>query len=271
MREDYDEVVAEYYDEEANTFEQRAEENHVLMWLRDEFREITLSFKPRQMLEIGYGPGLDMTWFADREETEIVHGVDISPEFHEIVKGKALKRNDSKVIPHIGSAEDIVSVIGERGVDTVFVYFGALNTSKDLKKVAAGISQVLEPGGVAILTFVNRWYLFDILWNALLLRPRKSLARLGEIWTGYSPTRSLPSRCYSAREIRRSFQPYLDLAEQRGYCILHPAWYRKHWAPKGSIRSRLLRRIDYFLQWTPFWNFGEYSLYVFENPNMDAK
>ena len=76
-----------------------------------------------------------------------------------------------------------MSVIGERGVDTVFVYFGALNTSKDLKKVAAGISQVLEPGGVAILTFVNRWYLFDILWNALLLRPRKSLARLGEIWT----------------------------------------------------------------------------------------
>ena len=56
-----------------------------------------------------------------------------------------------------------------------------------------------------------------------------------------------------------------------GICILHPAWYRKHWAPKGSIRSRLLRRIDYFLQWTPFWNFGEYSLYVFENPNMDAK
>ena len=271
MREDYDEVVAEYYDEEASTFEQRAEENHVLMWLRDEFREITLSFKPRQMLEIGYGPGLDMTWFADRKETEIVHGVDISPEFHEIVKGKALKRNDSKVIPHIGSAEDVVSVIGEDSVDTVFVYFGALNTSKDLKKVAAGISRVLEPGGVAILTFVNRWYLFDILWNALLLRPRKSLARLGKIWTGYSPTRNLPSTCFSAREIRRSFQPYLDLAEQRGYCICHPAWYRKHWAPEGSIRSRLLRRIDYFLQWTPFWNFGEYSLYVFENPNMDAK
>ena len=111
MREDYDEVVADYYNEEASTFEQRAEENHVLMWLRDDFREITLSFKPRKLLEIGYGPGLDMTWFADREETEIVHGVDISPEFHEIVKGKALKRNDSKIIPHIGSAEDIVGVI----------------------------------------------------------------------------------------------------------------------------------------------------------------
>ena len=42
MREDYDEVVADYYNEEASTFEQRAEENHVLMWLRDDFREITL-------------------------------------------------------------------------------------------------------------------------------------------------------------------------------------------------------------------------------------
>ena len=140
MREDYNEAVAEYYNEEASTFEQRAEENHVLMWLRDEFREVTLSFKPRKMLEIGYGPGLDMNWFADREETEIVHGVDISPEFYEIVKEKALKRNDSKVNPHIGSAEDIVSVIGEKSVDMVFVYFGALNTSKDLKKVAEGAS-----------------------------------------------------------------------------------------------------------------------------------
>ena len=27
MREDYDEVVADYYNEEASTFEQRAEEN----------------------------------------------------------------------------------------------------------------------------------------------------------------------------------------------------------------------------------------------------
>ena len=49
------------------------------------------------------------------------------PSSNEIVKGKALKRNDSKLIPHIGSAEDIVSVIGERGVDTVFVYL-ALST-----------------------------------------------------------------------------------------------------------------------------------------------
>ena len=47
MREDYDEVVAEYYNEEAST-EQRAEENpNVGM--------ISGTFKPRKLLEIGYG------------------------------------------------------------------------------------------------------------------------------------------------------------------------------------------------------------------------
>ena len=271
MIENYNKVVAEYYDDEARTFERRARENHVLKSLRDEFRKITLSWNPRRMLEIGYGPGLDMVWFADREDIEEVHGVDISPEFHKLVVDKSLERNDSKVVAHLGSAEDILDFVGESSVDTVFVYFGALNTSNDLTGVAEKISRVLEPRGVAVLTFVNRWYLFDILWNALLLRPIKSFARLRSVWTGYSPTRVLPSRCLSAREVKRDFQPYMNLVQRRGFCILHPAWYRKHWAPNGSIRSRILYWIDSILQRTPFWNLGEYSLYVFESSKSEIK
>ena len=75
-----------------------AAENHVLlMTLRNDFREFTLSRRPKKMLEIGYGPGLDMTWFGDREDIEIVHGVDISriPEDNE---NKARQRGDGKIL-----------------------------------------------------------------------------------------------------------------------------------------------------------------------------
>ena len=267
MNQRYNDVVADYYDFEADSFEKRAGENHVLMTLRDSFREITLSRNPRKMLEIGYGPGLDMTWFADRDEVEIVHGVDISPKFQSIVLRKSQERKDNKLFPRVGSAEEIRKIIGRSSVDTIFVYFGALNTVSDLGLVAKEFSKVLKPGGTATLTFVNRWYLFDILWNILLLRPKMAFARLKSGWSGYSPTRSLPSHCPSAREVIEAFRPHLRIVERRGYCIFHPAWYRKHWAPHGSMRSRCLYFLDRMIQFTPFWNIGEYSLYVFELPD----
>ncbi len=269
MESDYNEIVAEYYDFEADSFERRAGENHVLMTLRNDFREFTLSRRPKKMLEVGYGPGLDMTWFADRDDIEIVHGVDISPEFQRIVENKARQRGDGKILPNLGSAEDIVEIVGESTVDTVYVYFGALNTAKDLESVASAISKVLKPGGSAILTFVNRWYLFEIFWNILLLRPRRAFSRLRPVWNGYSPTRSLPSYCPTAREIGRKFGQFLNPVYRKGYCILHPAWYRKHWAPFNSVRSRSLYLIDRILQRTPLWNFGEYSLYIFESTDKE--
>ncbi len=266
MREGYHDEVAAYYDEESDSFEQRAGQNHVLEDLRGFFRTITLAHAPRRMLEIGYGPGLDMTWFADRPEIEIVHGVDLTPGFHRIVKRKAEARGDGRMVPHLASAESAPDVLGKEAVDTVIVFFGALNTTENLDAAADAVHDVLQPGGTAVLTFVNKWYLFDILWHLATLRPRKAVARLRTVWGGYSPTRHLPSRCFSSRAVHRSFGRKMRRVQRHGFCIVHPAWYRHHWAPAGSLRGRFGHRIDRWLRWTPFWNLGEYSLYVYERP-----
>ena len=84
MSSDYQKSVADYYDEEASTFEDRAGNNPVLSELRRQFREVVLAGEIDTILEIGYGPGLDMVWFAQREETSLVHGLDITPNFHSI-------------------------------------------------------------------------------------------------------------------------------------------------------------------------------------------
>ena len=262
----YHDEVAAYYDAEAHDFEARAGQNHVLEAMRREFRSVTCAYRPSKMLEIGYGPGLDMLWFADQPGVEVVHGVDLTPTFHEIVMAKARARDDDRVRPLLGSAEDVGDLLPTSSVDTVFVFFGALNTTDDLGHAAAQIASTLEPGGRAVLTFVNRWYLFEILWNLATLRPRKGLARLREVWGGYSPTRHLASSCRSSREVHRAFGPHLKRVERHGYSILHPAWYRAHWAPLGGWRHRILSRIDRVLDRTFLWRYGEYALYVYERP-----
>jgi SAM-dependent methyltransferase len=264
MREEYHDDVAAYYDGESDDFEQRAGQNHVLEDLRRYFREVTMEFDPRSMVELGYGPGLDMMWFADQPNVDVIHGLDVTPGFHRIVRAKAEARGDSKIVPHLAPADQAAAVLGEQAVDTVIVFFGALNTTKDLELAAEAIHDVLRPGGRAILTFVNRWYLFDILWNLATLRPRRAVARLRSVWGGYSPTRHLPSRCPSARRVHRAFGRRMRRKRRQGFCIVHPAWYRHHWAPPGSLRNRWGHRVDRALRWTPFWNLGEYSLYVYE-------
>ena len=216
------------------------------------------------LLEIGYGPGLDMVWFAKQPQVAKVSGLDITPEFFKIVSKKA--ESHPNITPYLGGPEQALDFIEPSTVDTIYVFFGALNTTADLERAAVGMASVLKPGGRLVATFVNKWYAFDILWNALTLRPKKAIARLKKVWGGYSPTRFLASRCYSSRQVHAAFSKHLVRKRRLGFCITHPAWYRHHWAPKGSLRSKWLYAFDGLLQWTPAWNAGEYSLYLYEKP-----
>tara|TARA_B100000900_G_scaffold296550_2_gene255137 strand:+ start:312 stop:1112 length:801 start_codon:yes stop_codon:yes gene_type:complete len=262
--EDYHKSVADYYDEEAETFEGRAQQNHVLGTLRNRFRDVVLEGEVGHLLEIGYGPGLDMVWFVKQPDVAKVSGLDITSEFFKIVKTKA--ESHANMEPHLGGPEQALEFIGEGTVDAVYVFFGALNTTADLERAVEGMAAVLKPGGRIVATFVNKWYAFDILWNVMTLRPKKAFARLRKVWGGYSPTRYLASRCYSSREVHAAFGKHLKRTRRMGFCITHPAWYRHHWAPSGGLRSRLLFAFDSLLQWTPAWNAGEYTLYVYEKP-----
>tara|TARA_B100001093_G_scaffold388694_1_gene374826 strand:- start:4036 stop:4836 length:801 start_codon:yes stop_codon:yes gene_type:complete len=262
--ETYHKSVADYYDDEAESFESRANENHVLKTLRDEFRSVVFRGNVGHLLEIGYGPGLDMVWFAKRDEVTMVNGLDITPEFHKIVSKKA--ELHPKMNPLLGGPEDSLTNLKPNSIDTIYVFFGALNTCADLQNAASEMSKILKPGGRIVATFVNKWYAFDILWNLATLRPKKAISRLKRVWGGYSPTRFLASRCYSARQIHGFFKHDFNKINRIGYCITHPAWYRHHWAPFQSLRSRFFYSLDSLLQWTPFWNMGEYSLYIYEKP-----
>jgi len=259
----YYHTVAAYYDQESERFEEHYRNNRILQRLRDDFRRITEQYPFQSCLEIGYGPGLDLRYFAEKYPDRCVRGIDVSSGMWRQACANLQHLAAADVRADIGTPEELSRLYPDQRFDLIYCYYGALNTVTDLDVVAGRLRHHLSDQGVMVLTFVNRWYLFDMVWNLLRLRWRKSVARLQPEWPGYAPQRPLASRCRSSREIKRAFQPWFTLVERKGYSILYPAWFRHRFIDGSSYLGRLLWRIDQLFNKTVFWNCGEYSLYVF--------
>jgi SAM-dependent methyltransferase len=258
--------VADYYDQDVDFgFEQRANENPLLEKIRDDFRAITVKYPFNDVLEIGCGPGFDLAWFAETYPENSFTGIDISPKMVELAKTRIKSRGleNAKVFVH--DERGMKEQFGEASFDLVYVYFGALNTVSDLSKTADDIRSLLQPGGYAVLTFVNKWYLREMFVQALKLNFKVAFARLRKEWGGYSPNRHLPSRCYSPKEILESF-PGFELIERKGYSIFFPAWYNPHKVKGRMGKANKLWDRDERLQQTSWWSKGEYTLFVFRKP-----
>jgi SAM-dependent methyltransferase len=147
--------------------------------------------------------------------------------------------------------------------DLGYVFFGALNTTRNLQDAADRLYDRLKPGGHLILTFVNRWYIAEFVISLLKLRWKTAFARLGQEWPGYTPERPLPSRCMSPGMVRRAFGREGELLRRRGFCITYPAWYRHHIAQRLGRLAEPLWQLDAWLARTPAWHLGEYALYVY--------
>ncbi|MBN2356560.1 class I SAM-dependent methyltransferase [candidate division KSB1 bacterium] len=261
---DYYHQVASYYDEEADVFEQHYRNNPVLQRLRNDFRLVSESYPFQSALEIGCGPGIDLDYFARKYPHRQFYGIDVSPAMVAQARAKLARLSRQNAVAEVGTPESIVDLFDGRRFDLIYCYFGALNTVPDLKQTAMLLSQALSEQGTMVLTFVNRWYWFDIVWNMLRLRWRRAWARPLNLWRGYAPNRPLTSDCRSAREIKRAFKPVAKLQRRKGYSILFPAWYRQAFIPTRGMLGKVLWRLDQLMNHTLFWNLGEYSLYVFK-------
>ena len=259
----YYEKVAAYYDFDSRNFEERANQNAVLGRIRQEFRNVSDRYVTGNVLEIGCGPGLDLMYWARQKPSAQLYGIDVSPGMLEQARRNCERAGLTNVRTGLGTVEDVDELFPATRFDFVFCYFGALNTTRDLTEAAAVIHRILKPGAFAVLTFVNRWYLFEIAWNLLQGRWQRARARLQPVWGGYANTRTLESRCYSPGDIQRSFSRFFSISFPRGYSIVYPAWYRhERWVKCWPRFCEVLWRVDACLNVTPGWRFGEYALYV---------
>jgi SAM-dependent methyltransferase len=260
---DFYDYVAGYYDKDVELgFESWAKENPLLEKIRNDFRQITTRYPFKNALEIGCGPGFDVTWFAREFPDRHITGIDISPKMVESAKKRISSMNLSNAEVMVSDERDLPKHFKSETFDLIFVYFGALNTVPDLGFAARQINNLLKPGGYTVLTFVNKWYLREMIVQALKMNFKTAFARLREDWGGYSPERHLPSRCYSPKQIRKTFADF-SLLERKGYSILFPAWYNFSKFLDQEEKTEKLWNMDHRLQNTPFWSAGEYTLFVF--------
>lgn len=259
----YHTAVGAYYNEDARLgFESRALANQSLERIRADFRSYVTRYNPRSALEIGCGPGFDALWFAQTFPTAKLTAIDVSDEMVAMTKARTVTHQN---VTATQATEQNLNTLDDKPFDMVYVFFGALNTVPNLTRAAENIHDVMAPGGVAVLTFVNKWYLRELIVNLLKLKPRTAFARLRAVWGGYSTNRHLESRCYSHAYIRACFGQFTEAAHQ-GYSIVFPAWYNDHKLASNPKKADRLWRIDRWLNRTFLWPFGEYTLFVFQKP-----
>ena len=134
------EIVSEYYDQDADFgFEERAASNPLLERIRNDFRKITVEYPFSNALEIGCGPGLDIEWFAQQFPDKQFVGIDISEKMIDLAGRRVAKSNLTNATVKVGDERTLKDLRKEGLFDLVYVYFGALNTVKDLSSAAEQI------------------------------------------------------------------------------------------------------------------------------------
>jgi ubiquinone/menaquinone biosynthesis C-methylase UbiE len=264
QKKDYYKEVAAYYDQDAHLgFEERANVNIILEKIRNDFRKITTNYDFSNALEIGCGPGFDIAWFAQTFPDKNFTAVDISPEMIRLTKNRLEKAELENAKALVSDERNLISHFGEESFDLIYVYFGALNTVADLTKSAEIIHRLLKKDGKAVLTFVNKWYMRELIVQMLKLNFKTAFARLGKTWGGYSVDRHLESHCYSPSFIKKSFSQF-KLLKRKGYSIFFPPWYNQHKIKNNPQKEAQLWEKDQKAQNSFLWSKGEYTLFVFQ-------
>lgn len=255
-------TVATYYDQDVDYgFESKAESNPLLDRIRSDFRAISSKYPFNSVLEIGCGPGFDLAWFAKNYPDAQVTGIDISKKMVGLTEKRIKNENLTNASVLQLDERGLEQSFEDESFDLIYVFFGALNTVSDLQKSADEIHRLLRSGGHAVLTFVNKWYLREMIVQALKLNYKLAFARLKKEWGGYSPNRHLPSRCYSPKEVLKSFAEF-TLIERKGYSIFFPAWYNPHKVKGKAEQAEKLWARDQKIQNSALWSKGEYTLFV---------
>jgi ubiquinone/menaquinone biosynthesis C-methylase UbiE len=263
MSSKYYNEVGNYYDNDANDFDSRYWSNPVLQQIRQSFREEVKRIDSKTILEIGCGTGLDLVHFSNIFPEKQIFGIDISGEMVRISESRIQKNKSNNIVVSQGSVEHIEDCFPNQQFDLIYVFFGALNTVENLTEAAQILKRLLNTNGLMVLTFVNKWYLTGMFIELIRFRFAKAFGRIKPIWSGYSPSKFLPSHCYSPSQIKHTFNEF-SIVKKQGFSIVHPAWYYNGINFRLGKLRKYLWKFDLLLNKTFLWRFGEYTLFVFK-------
>ena len=189
--------------------------------------ELTKTFHSGdRILEIGCGTGVDACFLAGRG-IEVV-ACDNSPRMLAAAARRiAETRQTERVQTRLLGANAIGELRDDRRFDGAFSNFGALNCVSDLRRVAAGLTQLVRPGGAVVLCLMGPCCLWEIAWYLAHANPRKAFRRFRRAGVDARlADRAIVHVSYpSARYLIRTFTPQFRLRTIKGIGVAVPPSY----------------------------------------------
>src|SRR5262249_50513636 len=150
---------------------------------------------------------------AERYPRRRYAGLDVSQRMVELASAKL---GDAARVAR-GCTAEVPRIFAGEQFDLVYSFFGPLNTEPDLGAAADALARSVAPGGVLVLSFVNRVYLFDFAIHLLAGRAPSAVARIANRWRGYSQQSPLETSLYFPRQIEQRFAPAFEVERREGF------------------------------------------------------
>lgn len=222
--------------------------NPMMAWMRRENLGLLQEIFPggSWLLEIGSGTGEEAVALAQAGYTVLAS--DISPAMVRRTAAKVLEAGlGDRVTSVVLAASQIDALLPMTHFDGAFSSFGSLNLEPDLNRFVSALSRLLKPGANFVCTVVARWCLFEQLWFLSHGQPRLGMRRLRKGWQIASLSGAgeknvlIPVRPFTARALKKIFQPYFVLERQFSLPLLLPPPYL------ARLYTRFKRQFDRLL------------------------
>lgn len=229
--------------------------------LRRRFYEMALAFFPEtgRLLDIGCGTGQDAAFFSGNGWQ--VTGVDASPGMLRMASAKKLPDTNFQAYTLPGQLP-----FSDNAFDGIYSHLGAFNCLPPDDHPVQELNRVLKPGGILILSLMNRIYPAEIIAYLLLLSPRTAFRRFGRqpvmIRTGES---MIPVWYPRKHDILSKYQPVFALRDIAAQPVLIPPALLMNKLPFESRLTAFIFRVDHILCRLPGIRLlGDHTLFIFQ-------
>jgi len=257
------------FDSAASSYDKETATNPAMNYMRQvSLRILKRCFRPgERLLEIGCGTAKEALALA-REGIEIL-ATDPSAEMLKIAKQKIAQAKPQAPIRlrQLAASELDKLLAPERGLpfDGAYSSFGPLNGERDLRPVGKALYELVRPGGLVVLSIMNRFYLLETLWYLSHLAPGTATRR----WSGQAmvPISSggkerMLTYYHTPRAVLRAFRGFERVSCRALPLLLPPPYLARLWERWPSLWPKLLPIEEKLSSWQPLCALGDHFVLI---------